>query len=804
MSVLWQKVFHDLWRHKSRTILSILSIAAGIFSVGAIFGMVDQLLSGMDAAHRAVYPSHINIFLRNYVDQSVVDDLKTIPGVEDVESVNQITVRFKAQPGDSWELGTLVQRDFNQQNYDQILLTEGQWSNGGKIGIERLSSEHWQAGIGDSIIFDIGGSERSFEINGKVRHPFVQPPLFGGQAHFFTDAAGLAEFGIPEGYFGQLLVRVDEYSLERSKELAADIRSELGQRGIGVVITLYQEPDRHWGRMFVEGINAVMQVMAIVALFLSVILVFNTMTALITQQTDQIGIIKSIGGRQWDIMKVYFTEVLVLGALALIVALPTGALFAFWMSQWFLNLFNIDYNSFVLSPLAVWLQIGAAILAPIIASLQPILRGARMTVREAIGTYGIGADFGNGPIEKAVERLASLFLSSLFAISLGNLFRRKGRLTLTLSVLVSAGVMFMVVMSLISSTQLTLDNELARRDFTVRIGLTGSRSANEIIPLITDEVKVSDVELWYSRNATLLRQGERLEDSAGLGAQLIGLPGGSNMYRPVIITGRWLAPQDTGRVIVLSQETAEKNELQVGDIVTLDLGDLGQNDWRVLGTYRVVYGGGFFVEPVYAPLEALEAITGRPNEGTQVVIRADNITTMSAAEDLSDRLNDRLETEGIGIDFYTSLIPLKERDYVNNQFASVISTLLGLAMIAASVGAIGLTGALAISVVERTREIGVLRSIGAQSKTISSLFLMEGALQGLIGWILAVPIAFLLSQPLARLLGQRMLELDLDYAFNLPAVFIWLAVILLFSILASIYPAQMAARARVRENLSYS
>ena len=804
MTVLWYKIWHDLWRHKSRTLLAVLSIAAGVFSIGAIFGMVSQLLSGMDSAHRAVTPSHVNIFLRNYIDQSIVDELKTIPGVVDVDPVNQITVRYKTRSEDPWELGTLVQRNYNQQIYDQILLTEGQWSNNGEIGIERLTSDHWQATIGDSIIFDIGGKEQSYEINGKVRHPFVQPPLFGGQAHFFTDAAGLTEFGIPEGYYGQLLIRVDEYSLERSKEIAADIRSFLGQRGIGVVITLYQEPDRHWGRMFVEGINAVMQVMAFVALFLSVILVLNTMTALITQQTDQIGIIKSIGGRQWHIMWVFFAEVLALGALALLIALPTGALFAFWMSRWFLNLFNIDYNAFVLSPVAAWLQVGAALLAPILASLQPILRGARMTVREAIATYGIGADFGNGPLEKAVEKIATLFLSPLFAISLGNMFRRKGRLTLTLSVLVAAGVMFMVVMSLISSTQLTLDNELARRAFSVRIGLAGSRSANEILPLIKAEDGVTDVELWYSRNATLLRQGERLEDSAGLGAQLIGIPGSSSTYRPVIIEGRWLSPQDTGKVIILSQETAEKNNLKVGDTVTLDLGDLGQNDWTILGTYRVVYGGGFFVEPVYTPLKALETITGRKDEGTQVVVRAEKITTKDEAINLSDQLNNRLESEGISIDFYTSLIPLKERDYVNNQFASVISTLLGLAMIAATVGAIGLTGALSISVVERTREIGVMRSIGAQSKTISALFLMEGALQGFIGWLIAVPLAYFLSQPLARLLGQRMLELDLDYAFNFPSVLIWLAIIMLFSIMASIYPAQMASRAIVRENLSYS
>ncbi len=803
MSVLWQKVWDDLWHHKSRTLLAILSIAAGVFSVGAIFGMVDQMLAGMDAAHRAISPSHINIILRNYVDQEIVAELKDIEGVADIDPVNQMTVRYKTSPEVDWELGTLVQRDYENQVYDVVVLKDGVWAADGKISIERLSGQYWETGLGDEVIFDVGGEEQTFEVSGSIRHPFVQPPLFGGQAHFFTDAAGLEEFGIPAGFYGQLLVQVDDYSLERSKAIAADLRSELGKKGIGVIVTLYQDPEKHWGRMFVEGINAVMQVMAVVALFLSVILVLNTMTALITQQTDQIGILKSIGGRSGDILRIYFVEVLILGMFALAIALPAGAAFAFLMSQWFLNLFNIDYETFVLSPLAAWLQVGAALLAPLLAALPPILRGARMTVREALATYGLGSDYGNSPLDKAVEKFAALFLSSLFAVSLGNLFRRKGRLTLTLFVLVTAGVMFLMVMTLISSVNLTLDNELARRAFDVRLGLSRSQPAETILPLVEEEAGIIESELWYSRNATLLREGERLDDSAGLGAQLIGLPPASNMYRPVIISGRWLEAGDADNYIVLSQETADKNDLQVGDNVTLDLGDLGESSWEIIGTYRVVYGGGFAVEPIYAPLEALETITGASDSGTQVLIRAENANTLADAVALAERLNDRLEDAEIGLDFYTSLVPLKERDYVNNQFASVISTLLGLAMIAASVGAIGLTGALAISVVERTREIGVMRSMGAKSGVIASLYLMEGTLQGLLSWLISVPLAYAVSQPLARLLGQRMLELDLDYAFNTPAVFIWLAVVLVFAVSASLWPARLAARARVRENLVY-
>jgi putative ABC transport system permease protein len=140
------------------------------------------------------------------------------------------------------------------------------------------------------------------------------------------------------------------------------------------------------------------------------------------------------------------------------------------------------------------------------------------------------------------------------------------------------------------------------------------------------------------------------------------------------------------------------------------------------------------------------------------------------------------------VDFYTTSIKLEERQFAANQFDTVVWMLLGLAMLVATVGGIGLMGSLGIGVVERTREIGVMRAIGAQSRTIMGLFMLEGVLQGLISWVLAVPIAFAVGGPLARLLGQTMIDVDLDYAFNLPAT----------------GPARNATRISVRQSLAYA
>ncbi len=823
MTVLWQKVWYDLWHSRGRTALAVASIAAGVFAVGAIFGLVDQLLTGMDAAHREVAPSHINVILRTYVDATTVEQLRELDGVLNVDAVNQITVRYKTESDEEWQIGTLVMRpDYTAQAYDVVVLTDGVWPTSidssdpevipvPQIGVERLSGQYYDVALGDKITFDVRGESRDLEVTGAIRHPFVEPPLFGGQAHFFADAAGLALFGVPEGYFGQLLLQITPdpaglpYSYERAQEIAGDVRAWLSERGIEVAVTLYQDPDAHWGRMFVEGITMVLQIMAVVSLVLSVVLVLNTMTALITQQTNQIGVIKAVGGQSRAVLGVYLVEVLVYGILALAIALPLAAALTFWTSRWFLNLFNIDYGGFRFSTWAVALQVIAALATPPLAALWPVWKGAALTVREAIATYGLGGDFGTSALDRAAEFIGTRLLPSPYGMALGNMFRRKGRLTLTLLVLVTAGVMTLVVMSLVSSTNLTLDNEMARRGYDVRIGFTRKQPATAVLGVIDAVEGITDdpalPELWYSRNATLLREGERLQDSAGLGAQLLGVPADTAMIRPLVVEGRWLQPDDE-QVIVISKATAEKNGIGVGDRVTLDLGDVGDSSWEVVGAYRVVYGGGFAVEPLYAPLDAVTAVVGASGEGTQVVV-ATEADTLDATLTTADALQTAFSDAGMNVDFYTTSVKLEERAYVDNQFNTVVTMLMGLAMLVASVGGIGLAGALGISVVERRRETGVLRAIGAQSRTVRRLHVMEGLLQGIISWLLAVPLAFILAKPLAQTLGRTMIDLDLDYAFNVSAVWVWLAMVGMISVVAAVLPAQSAIRVSVRESLAY-
>jgi len=223
----------------------------------------------------------------------------------------------------------------------------------------------------------------------------------------------------------------------------------------------------------------------------------------------------------------------------------------------------------------------------------------------------------------------------------------------------------------------------------------------------------------------------------------------------------------------------------------------------VIGTYQLLTPDPISTDPIYAPETAVVDVTKKANRANQIVIRTNRHNGRFTA-DMMTTLNDMYKVRGVETSAFFSRTKAEDAEYAFNQFNIINSMLFGLALVMGVVGGIGLMGSLWISVVERTREIGVLRSIGAQSPTIMTMFIMEGVLQGLMSWLAAVPIAFLAARPMANVLGQTILKVDLDFAFSYVGVIIWLVAILAIAFLASLIPAHAASRVSVRESLAYA
>jgi len=134
---------------------------------------------------------------------------------------------------------------------------------------------------------------------------------------------------------------------------------------------------------------------------------------------------------------------------------------------------------------------------------------------------------------------------------------------------------------------------------------------------------------------------------------------------------------------------------------------------------------------------------------------------------------------------------------------TLVIFLLIMAILIAFVGSIGLTGTMSINVLERTREIGVMRTIGAVDRVIMQSVIIEGLVIGLITWLLAIVLSFPISSLLLTIIGEAMMGSALTLSFTPLGILFWLAVVIVLSVFASIPPARNAARLTINEVLAY-
>ena len=138
-----------------------------------------------------------------------------------------------------------------------------------------------------------------------------------------------------------------------------------------------------------------------------------------------------------------------------------------------------------------------------------------------------------------------------------------------------------------------------------------------------------------------------------------------------------------------------------------------------------------------------------------------------------------------------------------SQFDFLVSFLLSMAAMAALIGGLGLAGMMSLSVMERTREIGVMRSIGASNSAVGWVVITEGLLTGVISWLLALPLSVPFSLGFDALLGQAFLDKTLVFTFSPLGPVLWLLIVVVISVIASLLPARRAVNMSIRETLSY-
>ncbi|MCI0477198.1 MAG: ABC transporter permease, partial [Anaerolineales bacterium] len=156
-----------------------------------------------------------------------------------------------------------------------------------------------------------------------------------------------------------------------------------------------------------------------------------------------------------------------------------------------------------------------------------------------------------------------------------------------------------------------------------------------------------------------------------------------------------------------------------------------------------------------------------------------------------------------GIDVFSTQILGEIKNQETSLYHILVVFLLVMSLLTALVGGIGLMGMMSINVLERSKEIGVMRAIGADSRDIVKIFWGESIVIALVSFALAIVASVPLSRGMARAVGMAFIQTPLDFAYAYNGIAYWFGIVIVVGTLASIAPALNAANLSVRQSLSY-
>jgi putative ABC transport system permease protein len=791
----FRKVWRDLWKNKGRTLLVVLSIAVGVLALGMITASNALMKRQMTISQKASHPSNVILYLGGLVDDETVRAIARLPEVQDAEGLADMNIRWKPALDADWEQASVIARDdYEHQKFDVVELRAGRWPDSKSVAVEFNHAVPYHVpAIGGTVYFEVNNRPKAVTLGGTVRDPLQFPPPFTQRPTFYVTRDMLVQLG---GYrnFSQISFTIPAYSQANAEAAADAVEKRLNKLGVSVGFVQTQDPERHFLQDMMDGVGLVLSVMAVMSLLLSTILVINTINALIAQQIPQIGIMKTVGGLRPQIATLYLAGVAVYGLLSLALAVPIGAFGGDALARWMLALINVPAAPFEILRLALLYQIGAGLLTPLLAGLWPVLQGVAISVREALNAYGLGTGrYGGRFLDRILSRVKGL--PRMVALSLRNTFRRAGRVALTEITLIAAGAIFMMVISTHYSFNQTILQIFRGFGYDVIIGFDQFQRIDEIVPLIESRPNVERAEMWVFYTAKAKAPG-----ATGPGSEheifLRGIPKDTQLFTPELTAGRNLNPND-GHALLLNQKIARKMGLGVGDRVTLDLGDAGESTWTIVGLIFDLAGRD--QNTAYLHRDTLNAELGRVGRASVAEIQG-AVKTVAAQEAIEKDMRDYFKSLGIGLSFTETA--LKEQQNANAQFSILTTLLLIMTFLIAVVGSFGLSGTLSINVLERRREIGVMRAVGASSGDVGMIFMGEGLLLGLLSWAQAVPLSLLAARYFTEAIGQ-VIDFPVVYHYSFTGVWIWLLIVIALSLLASGLPARRATQISVRESLAY-
>ena len=784
LSPRWRKAAGDLSMHRGRTLLSVLAIAVGLAAGGTVLNSWALVRMATREGYLASDPAAATLRVDS-APAALLALARAVPGVRDAEARRSTTARMVVN-GTTYTAVLYTSDDPSARRIGRLRGESGDWPPGaGAMTVERSSVDFSGASVGESVRLRVGdGDAVDVRVSGIARDVGLAPGWMEHVVYGFVPWQTLRALGVSDRA-NEIRLVVQDGSLDQAgmRRVAFAVRDALQAAGLRVTNVDVPVPGEHIHAAQMDSLLFTQGAFAIMALLLSAFLVVNLIAAMLAGQVREIGVMKSIGARSGQIAALYLTVAAALGVAATALSLPIAIVAGTRYGALKADLLNFDLTGYSVPLWALALQAAVGVCLPIAAALFPVLRGCRLSVAEALRDVGIRDD---ATPPRPLLMLGGLSRPAL--LSIRNAFRRRQRMVLTLLALSSAGAVFIGALNLRRAVRGSTDLAFASQQYDFSLRVADRADPDSLTAVVRAVDGVAGAEAWSGATATI----DREDGTLGNGFSVLALPESSTLFKATLTGGRWLRPGDSLSLVAATGLVRQEPGIVVGSRLRLIVaGKVAE--WTVVG---IVAGGPS--PTAYVSREALARLAG--TGAGAVVVRA-AIAGEASQLDLIQRTRAALAERGMPV--ASSMRLAESRRSTEDHLLMVVDFLGAMGWLMLVVGGLGLGSTMAIAVLERTREIGVLRAIGARDRAVLLLVQAEGLTIGLLSWLIALPLSIPMSLLLGEAFGRIMLPVPARPFPDATAVGIWFALVVVVSLIASAWPAWRAMRVPAARALAY-
>ena len=843
---MWRVTLKGLLTHKLRMTLTALAVVLGVGFIAGTFVLTDTMNQAFDDLLTDAYEG-IDVTVRGTsgfesdlggsrkpFSEDLLETVAGVEGVRDAAGSLEGYAQLIDKEGEAISPGGAPTLGFNwtPEELNPLKLRTGEPPEGpGEVVIDARTAESNEFVVGDTVEIITLKAPREFTISGIAG--FGDADNLAGATVAVFDTATSQELFDKQGQFDSIEVVAEEgiapteLAGRIQQDLPAELEADTTQDVVDEQSTAIKEA--------LGFFNTALLIFGGIALFVGAFIIFNTFSITVAQRTHEFALLRALGGSGKQVMGSVIIEALVVGAVASAIGLGAGILIALGL-QSLLSAFGIELptTQFQLLPRTVIASVSVGVIVTVISSILPARRAARTSpmaaLRESspqtyrpsrrriitgilvtafgIATllFGLFGDPGQpaavvgfgaaiiffgvtaltpvfaGPLARALGTPAARIFKVPGRLARQNAARNPKRTSATASALM-IGLALVSFVGIFGASVTASVNKIFEESMKADFAIQPSSFAGfSISPELVDQLEASD----QLGTVAAFRMGQFRRD--GRDEFLVGVdPAALDEVADIEVIEGDLPALETGGVFLYSN-TAEDLELSVGDTVEVEFAATGDQELTVQGIFdnNSLIGANYVISGDTYGEHFSEATV------TNILVGAGGDVSTEEARAAVDAIAQTFPNVEVQNETEAQENAAADIDMLLN----LIRALLALALV---IALLGITNTLALSVFERTRELGLLRAVGMSRRQTRKMIRWEAVIISVIGALVGLVIGTFFGWALVEALESEGIT-----EFTIPGgeLLLYLVLAGIAGVLAAIPPARRAARLNVLEAIA--